>query len=286
MRSWKTPGPRLALVLLSAVAAAAAGCSSSPPPELVRARTAYDQASRGPASSLAPADLHTAAQSLNTAERSFDEKGSSQETRDLAYAAERSAQIATVRADATQSLQQRNALLSAYGERQSAQLQQTKSELERTHEQLAAERARRREAERRAADATAALVHVATVRQDAHDVIITLSDGPLFFAGSADLAPTVRTKLDQVAAVLIKENRPPNRVVVRAYGESTGIPAVNVDLSQRRAQTVRDYLVLRGVAVDRITPVGMGASDSPRLEVVVQPADTSTESGPSNESRP
>jgi outer membrane protein OmpA-like peptidoglycan-associated protein len=225
---------------------------------------------------------------LSSAEQSFDEKGGSQDTKDLAYAAERRAQIAAVRADAVQSLQQRNALLSAYGERQSTELQGTRSELERTREELAAEQARTKEAERRVADATAALVHVATVRQDQHDVIITLSGGPLFFAGSVDLAPPLRPKLDQVAVVLIKEARPPYRVVVRGYSEPTGIPAMNVDLSQRRAETVRDYLALHGVSADRITAVGLGATEasSPRLEIVVQPAETSTDSGPSNESRP
>ena len=44
------------------------GCGSAVlPPELANARTVYDRAATGPAASLNPTDLHTAKESLDTA---------------------------------------------------------------------------------------------------------------------------------------------------------------------------------------------------------------------------
>jgi outer membrane protein OmpA-like peptidoglycan-associated protein len=47
-------------------------------------------------------------------------------------------------------------------------------------------------------------------------------------------------------------------MVVEGYTDSQGSVASNQDLSQRRAQSVRDYLVSRGIAGDRITGQGFG----------------------------
>jgi OOP family OmpA-OmpF porin len=73
--------------------------------------------------------------------------------------------------------------------------------------------------------------------------------------------------------------------VVQGYTDSRGSDALNQDLSQRRAEAVRAYLVRRGVPSDRITAQGMGASnpiadndtaegraDNRRVELVVQPS--------------
>lgn len=65
--------------------AGAAGCSAAlPPPELVTARTVYERAAQGPAAQLDPTDLHTARESLDVAERSFNDNGDTQDTRDSA----------------------------------------------------------------------------------------------------------------------------------------------------------------------------------------------------------
>lgn len=76
------------------------GCASSAPRELIEARTAYQQASRGLASDVNPEGLRISKVALDVAERSFSENGSSPDTKDLAYAAERVAQTAEARARA------------------------------------------------------------------------------------------------------------------------------------------------------------------------------------------
>src|SRR6187549_3079819 len=72
----------------------ACGAAAVPPQELVDARSAYAEAAKGPAADLAPAQLDTAKQSLDGAQKSFDDDGASQKTKDLAYVAQRSAEIA------------------------------------------------------------------------------------------------------------------------------------------------------------------------------------------------
>ncbi|MBK8011773.1 MAG: DUF4398 domain-containing protein [Deltaproteobacteria bacterium] len=74
------------------------GCAATAPAEIVGAREAYQRASKGPAARMAPADLHVASQALTVAERSFQEDPNSYRTGDLAYVAERRAQIAEVTA--------------------------------------------------------------------------------------------------------------------------------------------------------------------------------------------
>ena len=64
------------------------GCGSNlPPKELVDARAAYQAAAKGPAAQQSPAELHVAKQSLDQAERSFNDDGDSATTKDFAYVA-------------------------------------------------------------------------------------------------------------------------------------------------------------------------------------------------------
>jgi outer membrane protein OmpA-like peptidoglycan-associated protein len=73
-------------------------------------------------------------------------------------------------------------------------------------------------------------------------------------------------------------------MVVEGHTDSQGPAAYNQELSQRRAQVVRDYLVTRGIASDRITAQGFGPTRSiadnasaegrannRRVEIVVTP---------------
>jgi outer membrane protein OmpA-like peptidoglycan-associated protein len=98
------------------------------------------------------------------------------------------------------------------------------------------------------------------------------------------LLPTAEVKLNAVATALIKED-PLSTMVVEGHTDSQGAEGDNQELSQRRAESVRDYLVSRGVAGDRITAQGFGESRSiadnssaegrannRRVEIVVQPA--------------
>lgn len=115
-------------------------------------------------------------------------------------------------------------------------------------------------------------------------MVITLSGSVLFASAKSDLLPAAQLKLNEVANALIKED-PLSKIVVEGHTDSQGGVPYNQDLSQRRAQAVRDYLVSRGIASDRVTSQGFGSSRSiadnnsaegrannRRVEIVVQPS--------------
>ena len=90
---------RVVIAVLAVVVAVAAGCATAPPVELIQARTACNRASFGPAAQLAPADLRKASLALDQAERAFSDERNLPKAVDLAYIAERTAQIAEAHAE-------------------------------------------------------------------------------------------------------------------------------------------------------------------------------------------
>ena len=81
-------------LIIATLVAFVAGCAAKAPSELVNARAAYQQASEGPAEKLVPAELHKAHEALVQAEQSFQKEPKSYKTKDLAYVAQRKAELA------------------------------------------------------------------------------------------------------------------------------------------------------------------------------------------------
>src|SRR5690349_5190480 len=106
------------------------GCATvTAPQDLVSARTAYDRASHGPAAQLDPADLHSAKETLDTAEKSFADNGDTQDTRDFAYTAVRRTEIAESRARTVQSDQDKGAVVAEMNANQTATVRTTAAAL-------------------------------------------------------------------------------------------------------------------------------------------------------------
>ena len=256
------------------IAIAAAGvfssCASSPPRELVDARQFNRRAASGPAADIAPAELHIANQALAEAELSFENDPNSFQTLDLAYVAQRKAQLAE--AAAAIAIEQRNQEMAGtdYETAQGEIVDETKRDLDAsraalvaseqseamTATELAAERKARADAEERAKIAQAELAKLAAVREDARGTIITISGSVLFASNETALLPAAQTRLDQVADVLLASRE--RNVTVEGYTDSRGTDAFNLDLSQRRADAVRDYLVKHDYEPDRIVAHGLG----------------------------
>ena len=272
------------------LAAALAGCGTAAvPQELLDARAAYADASKGPAADLAPAQLDTAKTSLDAAQRSFDSDGPSQKTKDLAYVAQRRAELAAAEGGREKAERKRAAADKDFKNTQIEGLEKTKEQLEAerkaresTSTELAAEKAARMEAERKAAAAMASLAEIAKVKEESRGVVITLSGSVLFATGKSDLLPIAQDKLNQVAKALTDQGF--KAIVVQGYTDSVGSAADNDRLSLRRAQSVRDYLVTRGVPSEKATAEGKGASnpvadnktadgraENRRVEIVVTP---------------
>ena len=87
-------------------------------------------------------------------------------------------------------------------------------------------------------------------------ILVNLPDGVTFDVGSATLKPAFRSTLDDVAASL--QQYPNSLIDVYGHTDSTGSESFNQDLSERRAQTVSNYITSRGVNSARIRWQGFG----------------------------
>jgi outer membrane protein OmpA-like peptidoglycan-associated protein len=80
-----------------------------------------------------------------------------------------------------------------------------------------------------------------------------------FESGRADLTPDSHTVLDQVIASM--SAYPEARIEIRGHTDSQGPANFNLELSQRRAEAVRQYLIKGGIDPSRVTAVGVGEEE-------------------------
>lgn len=96
-----------------------------------------------------------------------------------------------------------------------------------------------------------------TVTPNANGNIDLVMPGNITFAfDSASLNPSFRPTLDKLAATMNEYNQ--NTVTIAGHTDSVGNPSYNMNLSRDRANSVRNYLVNRGVASNRINVVAYG----------------------------
>lgn len=269
------------------------GCATPPPSRhLLDARAAYAKVQNGNAARLAPADLHTAKVALQEAEESYLDDPESARTTTLAYVALRQAQrvesLANTKAAAEElsrvegelhDLQERElsrarALLSVQEQR----LANTNAQLREEREAREAAEARERIAMQQLAAATAL-----NVKEEARGTVIVLPDNVLFDSGRYKLTSSAQNKLAMVAATLAPQSES-HDIVVEGHTDSRGTHSYNMELSQSRAQAVRDFLVQHGVQGEAISAIGMGPdrplasnnhrsgrAQNRRVEIIIKP---------------
>lgn len=104
-------------------------------------------------------------------------------------------------------------------------------------------------------EATAGTGVDVTQTPDGDGILVNLPE-VTFAVDSTQVSPQMRTVLDDIAQSMTQY---PNSLIdVMGHTDSTGAEAYNQGLSQRRAQSVADYLVLRGVSRARIETMGYG----------------------------
>lgn len=285
--------------LLASTLALGACASNQPSRELIDARIAYRQAAKSNAAKFSPAELHTARTALERAERESADEADSPAARDLSYIAMRRAQRAEalgnaaaataavaaleaqrVRLQADVIATQQGKLRASEGalerqqgelNRQQADLAAKEGELATKDSQLAAKEAetaaersarlaaeaKAAEADKKAKDAMDALGRQMALEEDTRGTVITLSGSVLFVTGKATLLPGATAQLDKVADALTK--LPERHFTIEGHTDSTGSYAINADLSARRANAVRDYLISRGVSADAVSATGVGS---------------------------
>jgi outer membrane protein OmpA-like peptidoglycan-associated protein len=96
-------------------------------------------------------------------------------------------------------------------------------------------------------------------RDTARGLIVNMSD-VLFDTNQATLKPGAKEKMAKVSGILLAY--PTLHLVLEGHTDSTGSDEYNLELSRRRADSVRDYLVSNGISASNIEARGMG-KDNP-----------------------
>jgi len=247
---------RRGLMISTWVLAALAGCGTvAAPPELEAARAAYLKAQSGPATQFTPDQLDNAKKALEKAEAEFREEPGAQRTRDFAYVAQRKAELAAATGAAEQAKRQMEKARGDFERIATGELRKTSGELRKTRSDLQSERKARVAAEKRAKELMEGLARLASVKKEKRGMVITLSGSVLFGSGKSYLLPAAQEKLNEVADALKAQDR---TMLVEGHTDSRGSHSSNQELSLRRAQSVRDYLVSRGVPSENIRAAGVG----------------------------
>jgi outer membrane protein OmpA-like peptidoglycan-associated protein len=94
-------------------------------------------------------------------------------------------------------------------------------------------------------------------RSTSRGLIVGISD-LLFDFNQATLTPMAREKLAGIARILVEYGSP--RLRLQGYTDNIGSAEVNLELSRRRADAVRAYLVSQGVPAATVTASGFGSA--------------------------
>ncbi|MBH5330283.1 OmpA family protein [Eikenella sp. S3360] len=104
----------------------------------------------------------------------------------------------------------------------------------------------------------------APAQPQVNEELVSLSSNFLFGFDKFNLRPEARTTLDELAQRLSNSNV--QSVRVEGNTDFMGSDAYNQRLSERRANTVSEYLVGRGVPAEKISAVGLGESQAKMTE--------------------
>lgn len=269
MKRWSN---YLALYTVAALPSLLMACATVPP-ALERARENYQQIQRDPEiSARAPVASYEASQALRRTEQEWEDTGNEQEVTHLSYLTDKKVEIAretaqqkAAEAETQQLKQQREKVLLDTRTREAERAKQI-AESRGREVQLAQQEAEARaretqDAQQKARAATDRATELEKrfaelkAKQTERGFELTLSD-VLFEFDKANLKPGSARSLTSVAEFL-REN-PQRKITIEGYTDNLGSDAYNLALSQRRAESVRDFLVQNGISADRITARGLG----------------------------
>jgi outer membrane protein OmpA-like peptidoglycan-associated protein len=221
-----------------AVAVLALGCASPPTPKgLLDAQAAYQKAdASADVQQNASVELYEAKRALDRAESEWESEGDAEETEHLSYLALRRVEVAELWAAGRKALKEGEALRKERGEEAEAMLSAA---------QAAAERERKLREE----------LSDLQARETARGLEMTLGD-ILFDVDEASLKPGAMQRLHRLVAFLVEY--PDRAVLVEGYTDSTGSDAHNQSLSERRAGSVRSFLIENDIDSRRVLARGYG----------------------------
>ena len=89
------------------------------------------------------------------------------------------------------------------------------------------------------------------------DFVVNVGDRVFFETDSSELTPQSRATLDKQAQWLNNYTQY-SQFTVEGHADERGTREYNIALGARRAQAVRDYLISRGVAANRMRTISYG----------------------------
>jgi outer membrane protein OmpA-like peptidoglycan-associated protein len=98
------------------------------------------------------------------------------------------------------------------------------------------------------------------VKETERGVEILFPEVLLFDYNSDRLKSEAKTKMHKIAAVVNEPKVESRTIAVEGHADAIGSDAYNMDLSQRRSQSVGRALVFSGVRKERLAVKGMGES--------------------------
>ena len=258
MNRFRIPHARTGMAVLGA-AVLAACATQTVNPNLEAARASYLAASADPVvSRTAPKELVTAQDELRRGDEAMKDRKDPAVVDHYAYLSQQRTRVAletgrAARADqaASDAKTQRDNIVLASRTREA---DQARIDAELARQQALASQQQALASQQRAGaleDQLAAL----QAKQTDRGMVLTLGD-VLFDTGKATLKPGAMKTIDDLAAFL--QQHPERKVLIEGYTDSVGSDSLNQELSEHRADAVRDALTRRNVSFDRVQVHGLG----------------------------
>lgn len=262
------------LFILPLISAVIVGCAGTPKNSLVQeAESRYSQAQSDPqVAKHARGELNDAGEAVNNAKRALENKEDKNLVNHLAYLAQQRIAIAQATAERKSAEEELDKIAAERAQIQldvrTAEAEAAKRRAQEVEAQLQAQSQAAEQAQRESAltseqlqEAQARLQQMQSelkdlnAKQTNRGMVITLSD-VLFDVNKADLKPGAQRSLEKLAQFL--KEYPERTVSIEGFTDSTGSDQYNKQLSEQRAQAVRDALAGMGVASDRVAIRGYG----------------------------
>lgn len=199
---------------------------------------------------LAPAAISQAEEAVRAAEQPVKNEQLSQH---LVFVADQKVNIALAQAQSRFAEDQQKVLAK---NRDDARLDARTTEANQAHQDARLARADAADARQESDDAQAQLA-LLNARESERGWVVTLGD-VLFDTGKANLKSSTSQHLTNLATFLGKY--PQRGAIIEGYTDSVGTEEYNLGLSERRADSVSNFLQAQGVQSSRLSSQGKGES--------------------------